>query len=189
MPLTTIRNNGLASDAGGRYVLLSQDSSGASGVSSADITLSQSTDYHHQILVVNGYFQISVVETAFRLIEGGSVISASGSYHSSRIGRKDGVNTNGSSDQNATNMRLNWYSPGDSSSEPTDIFLKIFNSTSSSMKTTIHAELNGIDSTGDIYTNYANAARLASVVTEGIRLRAVSGNISYANYALYGVKL
>jgi len=189
MALTTIRNNGLASDAGGRYVLLSQDSSGASGVSSADVTLSQSTDYHHQILVVNGYFHSTAADTAFRLIEGGSVISASGSYHSQRIGKKDGVNTNGSSNQNFDRMRFNWYSPGDSSSEPSDVYLKIFNSTSSSLKTTVTGEVNGLDNTGDINTNFGNAVRLASAVAEGIRLRASSGNISYANYALYGVKL
>ena len=123
------------------------------------------------------------------LIEGGSVISSSGSYHSQRIGKKDGVNTNGSSNQNVDYMRFQWYSVGDSSSEPSDVYLKIFNSTSSSLKTTVTGEINGLDNTGDISTNFGNAVRLASAVAEGIRLRAYSGNISYANYALYGVKL
>lgn len=173
----------------GKMELISSDTTGASNVAYSDITLSQDTDYHHQILVVNGYYHSSVAETGFRLIEGGSAISASGSYHCQRIGKKDGVNTNGSSNQSYTDMRVNWYSPGDSSSEPSDIFIKIFNSTSSSLRTTIHVELNGFATDAKIATNYANAIRLASAVAEGIRLRAASGNISYANYALYGVKL
>ena len=95
------------------------------------------------------------------------------------------MNTNGSSNQSYTDMRVNWYSPGDSSSEPSDIFIKIFNAPTSSLRTTIHVELNGFATDAKIATNYANAIRLASAVAEGIRLKAASGNISYANYALY----
>lgn len=173
----------------GKMELISSDNTGASNVAYSDITLSQDTDYHHQILVINAYYQSANADTGFTLIEGGSEISASGSYHCQRIGKKDGVSTNGSSDQNSTRMRLNWYSSGDSSSEPSDIFIKIFNSTSSSLRTTIHAELNGHSNDGDIYTNYANAIRLANTVAEGIRIKATSGNVYYANHALYGVKL
>ena len=54
----------------GKMELISSDTTGASNVAYADVTLSQSTDYHHQILVVNGYYHSSVAEDmAWQTIE------------------------------------------------------------------------------------------------------------------------
>jgi len=190
MALTTIRNDGLASDAGGRYVLISKDTTGASNVAYADITLSQSTDYHHQILIVNGYYNGNdAQDMGWRTIEGGSAITASSSYYYQYIGRKYGVTADGGSSQTDGSFRFNWYAVGNGTGEMSDLYIKIFNAPTSSLKTTFHAEVNGISNDGNTYTNYANAIRNGYAVCEGIRMRASAGNIYYSSYALYGVKL
>lgn len=190
MALTTIRNDGLASDAGGRHVLISKDTTGVSGVAYSDITLSQSTDYHHQILVINGYYNSSdSQDMGWRTIEGGSAVTASASYYYEYIGRKNGVATEGGASMSDPSFRFNWYAIGNSSGEMADLYIKIFNGPSSSLRTTLHAEVNGFSNDGNVFTNYANAIRASAAVCEGIRVRASSGNINYSNYALYGVKL
>ena len=171
-------------------VLLEEDTTGASNVAYADVDLSQSSDYDHQILVVNGYYHndTTLRDMAWFMIEGGARINASGSYASQRIGRKNGVATEGSADQSSTQMRLNWYSIGNAATEPNNVYMKIFNSHSTSLRTAIHAEVNGISGDGNIHTNYANSLRLATTLCEGIRIGAGAGNISYAQYRLFGVK-
>ena len=190
MALTTIRNNGLASDAGGRYALLSQDSTGASNVAYADVTLSQSTDYHHQILVLNGYYHndSSGRDMSWGTIEGGSLVSSANSYYYEYIGRKNGVSTEGGASMGQTALRLNWYGLGNSTGEMVDVYIKIFNAPSSSLRTTFHAEVNGFSSDGNIMTNFSNGIRSSAAVCEGIRMKSAVGNMSYSNYALYGVK-
>ena len=171
-------------------VLLEEDTTGASNVGFTDVDLSQSSDYDHQILVVNGYYHNDSTgrDMSWFMIEGGSRINGTGSYSSQRIGRRNGVNTNGSSDQSSTQMRMNWYTIGNAANEPTNIFMKIFNSHSTSLRTAIHAEINGFSSDGNINTNFANSIRLATTVCEGLRMQAGAGNMSFSQYRLFGVK-
>lgn len=172
-------------------VLLEEDTTGASDVAYADVTLSQSSDYDHQILVVNGFYHNDTStgrDMSWFMIEGGSRINSTGAYSNSRIGKKNGVSTNGSSDQSSTQIRLQWYAIGNAANEPSDIYIKIFNSHSTSLRTTLHAEINGISDDGNNYTNYANSIRLATTVCEGLRMQASVGNLTYAQYRLFGVK-
>jgi len=172
------------------FVLLDSDSTGASNVAYADVTLSQSTDYHHQILVVNGYYNNNdAQDMAWQVVEGGSAITASSSYFYQYIGRRYGVSTEGGSSHTDGSFRFNWYAVGNGSGEMSDLYIKIFNAPTSSLRTTFHAEVNGISNDGNTYTNYASATRNGYAVCEKIRMRASAGNIYYSNYALYGVKL
>jgi len=174
----------------GKMELISSDTTGASNVAYADVTLSQSTDYHHQILVINGYYNANnSQDMAWETIEGGSAITASNSYYYQYTGRKFGVTADGAGSMGDTKFRLNWYAVGNSSGEMSDLYIKIFNAPSSSLRTTFHGEVNGFSSDGNIYTNFSNAIRTSAAVCEGIRVKASSGNIYYSNYALYGVKL
>ena len=174
----------------GKMELISSDTTGASNVAYADVTLSQSTDYHHQILVVNGYYNNGAAQDmAWQTIESGSAVSASNAYYDHRIGRKFGVTTDGSGSMGSTSFRFNWYAIGNGSGEMSDLYIKIFNAPTSSLRTTFHAEVNGFTNDGNIYTNYANAIRNGYAVCEGIRMKASSDNIYYSGYALYGVKL
>lgn len=171
----------------GKMELISSDTTGVSDVAYADINLSQSTDYHHQILVINGYYHNTGTDMAWQMIEGGSPVTASASYYYEYIGRVNGVSTEGGSSMSDPSFRLNWYAVGNATGELVDIYIKLFNAPSSSARTTLHAEVNGFASSGNIFTNYANAIRASGAVCEGIRMKAGSGNVSYSNYALYGV--
>lgn len=175
----------------GKMELISSDTTGASDVAYTDVTLSQDTDYHHQILVLNGYYHnhSTGYDMSWFMIEGGSIVTATSSYYWQYAARKHGVATEGGSSMGSTQMRLNWYTVGNSSGEMVDIYMKIFNAPSSSLRTTLHAEVNGFASDGNIMTNYANAIRSSAAVCEGIRMQAAIGNMSYSSYALYGVKL
>ena len=174
----------------GAMELISSDATGASNVAYTDVTLSQSTDYHHQILVLNGYYHndSTLRDMAWFTIEGGSFVNATNSYYDHRIGRKYGVSTDGSGSMGTTQMRFNWYSIGNSTGEMVDVYMKIFNAPSSSLRTTFHAEVNGFSGDGNIMTNFANSIRSSAAVCEGIRMGAGAGNMSYSSYALYGVK-
>lgn len=170
--------------------LISSDDTGASNVAYTDVTLSQSTDYHHQILVLNGYYHNDSTgqDMSWFTIEGGSIVTATNSYYRQYVARKHGVATEGASSMGTTQMRLNWYTVGNSSGEMVDVYMKIFNAPSSSLRTTFHAEVNGFASDGNIMTNLGNAIRSSAAVCEGIRMQAAIGNMSYSSYALYGVK-
>ena len=174
----------------GKMELISSDTTGASNVAYSDITLSQNTDYHHQILIVNGYYNGNdSQDMSWETIEGGSAITASSSYYNQYIGRRHGIATNGSGSMGDTRIRFQWYAVGNSSGEMSDLYIKIFNAPSSSLRTTFHAEVNGFSNDGNIMTNYANSIRASAAVCEKVRMKASSGNIYYSNYALYGVKL
>ena len=175
----------------GAMELISSDNTGASNVAYTDVTLSQSTDYHHQILVLNGYYHNDSTgrDMSWFTIEGGSTVTATNSYYWQYVARKLGVSTEGGASMGSTQMRFNWYTVGNSSGEMVDVYMKIFNAPSSSLRTTFHAEVNGFASDGNIMTNFANAIRSSAAVCEGIRMQAPVGNMSYSSYALYGVKL
>lgn len=173
----------------GAMELISSDNTGATSVTSADITLSQSTDYHHQILVVNGIYNSAAVDTFWYMIEGGSVVNSTNAYGFQYISRKNGVSTEGGSSNGSTAMRLNWYAIGNDVSEPCDMYIKIFNSNTASLRTAMEGTLNGKSSANDMLSTYFNTQRLATTVCEGLRMSVSSGDFSYAGHALYGVKL
>ena len=137
-------------------MLLANDTTGASNVANLEVTLSQSTDYHHQILIINGVWNqdSTIRDNYLRTIESGSAVSSSGAYGWGNIGRRYGTSTDGSSENSATYMRVQWYGAGNASNEPTDINVTIFNSNSSTLRTTTTGYCNGISGTGVMYSNY-----------------------------------
>jgi hypothetical protein len=171
----------------GSQILISEDADGASGIDELDITL-PSSGYDHFILVVNGYYHSTGAETWFRFWESGVVKSGASDYGAQVIGRRNGIGTNGRSSNAESYMRTNWYGPGDSSGEPSDILVYIFNTNKTAVKSSISGFVNGIAADSNVSSNWFNGIRNALTTAEKIQLGCTAGTFAYSNHQLYGVK-
>ena len=186
MALTTVRNDGLASDAGGRVVLISSDTDGGSNLATVKITIPDSSIYSHYQLVWNGLYAGGAGDQFIHVYESGSKVSGSGDYTYNYFSQ-NAASQNGGGSTSATYMRLNYFAAGDAETERNDIIMTMHGAPSGE-RFKINGYLNGIASNGNVNQNLFHGYRLSTNRTEAIELSMQVGNIYYDSYYLYGIK-
>ena len=179
---------GIAQD----YVLLSTQTE-PTAAAQFTLTLDSTGTYSEQIFVLAGWYQINLVDTYLRTVEGGSVISGSSTYQyiagSYNGGQNPGViNSNGQ-----TYIRTNWYSTGDSANETNDLIIHVRNAESSTQRTMITGTHNGLAGNASMSYNEFVGRRASAAVATAIQLTSsnASSNYVFANGGYikhYGVK-
>ena len=176
----------------GNYVLLSTQNE-PSSAAQITLTLDSTGTYSEQIFVLAGWYQVNLVDTYLRTVEGGSVISGSSTYQyvagCYNAGQDPGVIAH----NGQTYIRTNWYSTGDSANETNDLIIRVRNADSSTQRTMITGTHNGLAGNAAMSYNEFVGRRASAAVATAIQVtssNAASNYVfSYCGYIKhYGVK-
>jgi len=172
----------------GTQVLVSSDTTGAT-TSALEIDLPTSSTYAYYTLVVNDiYFSASGNDLVAQLAVDGTYATGAGNYGWAGPVARTGVDVNRLADDGHSNLRFGWYSSGNSSSEPSQLELKIYNSNREKC-TQVMSTLIGFEDSGNIQTCLVGGVRnQATEIHNKIKLFGHSdGDLTYSRYFLYGV--
>ena len=176
----------------GNYVLLSTQTE-PTAAAQFTLTLDSTGTYSEQIFVLAGWYQMNLVDTYLRVVEGGSVISSSGTYQYI-AGCYNGGQNPGVINQNShTHIRTNWYSTGDSANETNDLIIHVRNAESSTQRTMITGTHNGLAGNASMSYNEFVGRRASTAVATAIQVTSsnASSNYVFSNGGYikhYGVK-
>ena len=188
---TTITGNPTFSGtvAGAGNMSLISSGGAASTASDLQVDFSSNTDFAIQKLVINDCYQSSAQDWYLRFFESGSEVSASASYMWTVGGYGDAQNPGKSQSNSDTYIRIDWYSVGDSSSQPNIFEINFYNAAESGMRTSVILFRYGDRGSGGVnHIEYCGGARLANAVSEKLKIYPSSGTMGYASYQLYGIK-
>ena len=176
----------------GNYVLLSTQTE-PTAAAQFTLTLDSTGTYSEQIFVLAGWYQVNLVDTYLRTVEGGSVVSGSSTYQYNFQGTNNAANPGIVGSNGQTYIRTNWYSTGDSANETNDLILRVRNADSSTQRTMIHFQHYGLAGNASMTYNIGNGRRASAAVATAIQLTSsnASSNYVFANGGYikhYGVK-
>ena len=169
--------------------------SGVTNAAQQDITLSTSTDYLFQKVIIRGIYSTTVADLyIYTGLTGGAIVDGAGKYYwrvNEGITNTNGANsTGGTGSDGDSKGRAVWYSIGNASSEKNMLIMDIYNSNTSSHQTYINGQRIGRQS-DDSHFSYGNFGILMADATsdDRIRLKPSSGSALYVDdYIIYGYR-
>ena len=179
---------GIAQD----YVLLSTQTE-PTAAAQFTLTLDSTGTYSEQIFVLAGWYQVNLVDTYLRTVEGGSVISGASDYQYIAGSYNTGQNPGVIASNGTSRIRTNWYSTGDAANETNDLIIHVRNAESSTQRTMITGTHNGLAGNASMSYNEFVGRRASTAVATAIQLTSsnASSNYVFANGGYikhYGVK-
>jgi len=157
------------------------------------INLDTTGTYAEQIIVFAGWYQMNLIDSYLRVVEGGSVVSSSGSYQYITSGYNVGQNPGVFGNNSTTVVRTNWYSSGDSANETNDLIVHVRHAESSTQRTMLTGTQRGLAGNAAMTDNYFVGRRSSAAVATGLHLTSsnAASNYVFANGGYikhYGVK-
>lgn len=163
----------------GNYVLLSTQNE-PSSAAQITLTLDSTGTYAEQIFVLAGWYQVNLVDTYLRTVEGGSVITGSSDYQYKTSGFNVATGNNGEfGDNDVEYIRTNWYSTGDSANETNDLIIHVRNAESSTQRTMITGSHYGLAGNANMSNNLFIGRRASAVVATAIQVTSSNAASSY----------
>ena len=169
--------------------------SGVTNAAHQDISLSTSSDYLWQQVIIRGCYSTTVADLFLYVgLTGGAIVDGAGKYYwrvNEGITNTSGANsTGGSGVAGDSKGRTVWYSLGNASTEKNMFIINIYNSNTSSHQTYMSGQRIGRQS-DDANFSYNNfGITLADSTSEDrIRLKPSSGsNLYIDDYMVYGYR-
>jgi len=164
---------------------------GGQGVASQEISLSTSSDYMYQKIVIRGLYSTTVADLQLYLnTQGGSYVSSYDARVNEGISNSIGSNTTGGTGGTSqSHIRMNWYSLGNAANEPNLFTIDIHHSDTASIETIVTGTRSGSQSDGHYAVGFFGGRSRSEEINDKIKLVPSSGSGLYIqDFIVYGIK-
>ena len=179
-------------DNGGAMEIITGLTTGGQGVASQEISLSTSSDYIYQKIVIRGLYSTTVADLQLHLHDqgGGSYVTSYDARVNEGISNSVGSNTTGGTGGTSqSHIRMNWYSIGNAASKPNLFTIDIHHSNTASIETIVTGTRSGGQSDGNYAVAFFGGRSRNEEINDKIKLVPSSGSGLYLqDFIVYGIK-